>query len=143
MNKVSTGYHFSIGVALASAFVGGSAIAQEARERGYERAALELTMILIPANAQTPDAVTKTIELPKDDGSGAYVPSAQGVEHSAQGLETANAAREDGRAFGQATAAAARDNRENASRASRDADTPPRQPTPAETPDRPASPQRP
>jgi hypothetical protein len=129
-------------VTLASAFVGGSAIAQEARARGNERAALELTMVLIPANAQTPDAVTKTIELPKDDGSGAYVASAQDVEHSERGLETANAAREDGRAFGQATAAAARDNRENASRASRDAAAPPR-PAPPETPDRPAAPQRP
>ena len=98
--------------------------------------ALEITMTLLPASAQTPDAVTKTIELPKrPDGSD--IPSAAGVEHSANGLATANAAREDGRAFGQATAAAARENRENATRASRP-DPSEQRPEPPETPETPA-----
>ena len=119
----------------------GTAAAQDEPKRGNRDAALEITMTLIPANARTPDAVTNTIELPKDT-DGNYIPSAAGVENSAGGLETANAAREDGRAFGQATAAAARENRENATRASRGAASeqrpePPDTPEPPERPDPP------
>ena len=121
---------------LASAVICGSAAAQDRPKRGNRDAALEITMTLLPASAQTPDAVTKTIELPKrPDGSD--IPSAAGVEHSANGLATANAAREDGRAFGQATAAAARENRENATRASRP-DPSEQRPEPPETPETPA-----
>ena len=124
--------------ALASAVIGGAAIAQDEPERGNKSAVLELTMTLIPMNAESPGVVTAAIELPKDS-SGEYIPSANGVEHSAPGLDTANVAREDGRAFGQATAAAARENRENATRASHDTgvegppappETPPDRPTP-------------
>ena len=133
-------YYFSI-AALTGAAICGPALAQEQPPR--VPSVLELTMVLIPANAETPAAVTAKIELPKD-ASGNYIPSAQGVEHSERGLDTANAAREDGRAFGQATAAAARDNRENAVRAATGASekerpTPPETP---ETPDRPTPPGR-
>lgn len=127
---------------LASAVICGTAAAQEPKA-GNRDAALEITMTLLPATAQTPDAVTNTIELPKGS-DGHYIPSAAGVEHSADGLATANAAREDGRAFGQATAAAARENRENATRASRAAPSEQR-PEPPETPeppDRPGPPPR-
>ena len=129
--------------ALTSAITCGSVIAQDAPNRGddHKAAVLELTMALIPANAQTPAAVTATIELPKNESTGAYIPSAQGVEHSAGGLDTANVAREEGRAFGQATAEAARENRENAARASRDTASPER-PPPPETPNPPGPPAR-
>jgi hypothetical protein len=126
--------------ALASAVIG-PAVAQDETERGNKNAVLELTMTLLPANAETPSVVTAAIELPKD-ASGAYIPSADGVEHSAPGLSTANLAREDGRAFGQATAAAARENRENATRASRDAEVEGPPPAPPEPPDHPSPPPR-
>jgi hypothetical protein len=124
--------------ALAGAITWQSAIAQDAPNRGDkdQDSVLELTMALIPANAQTPAAVTASIELPKNESTGAYIPSARGVEHAAGGLDTANLAREEGRAFGEATAAAARENRENVGRASRDAANP-EPPTPPETPDPP------
>jgi hypothetical protein len=96
---------------LAFALVGSLAGAQERSGR------LD-TMTLMPEHAVRPDVVTAAIDLPKDL-EGAYRPSAQGVENSARGLETANLAREDGRAFGQATAAAARANREDAALGSR------------------------
>ena len=130
--------------ALASTITWLSAIAQDAPNGDDKNkdALLELTMALIPADAKTPAVVTATIELPKNESTGAYIPSAQGVEHSAHGLDTANRAREDGRAFGEATAAAARDNRENASRASRDAASSERPPSPPETPEPPGPPAR-
>src|SRR5688572_26332752 len=117
---------------LASALCG-TVAAQDEPKRGNSDATLDLTMTLLPANARTPDAVTKTIELPKDTDGNA-IPSVAGVEHSAGGLATANAARENGRAFGEAASAAARENRENATRASRAAASEDR-PTPPETPD--------
>jgi hypothetical protein len=131
-------------VSLAGAIACGSALAQDAANRGGkdEGSALELTMALIPANAQSPAAVTATIELPKNDSTGAYIPSAQGVEHSADGLDTANLAREEGREFGEATAEAARENRENAGRAPRDPPGSEPPPAPPETPDRPGPPAR-
>jgi hypothetical protein len=129
--------------ALTGAIICGSAVAQDAEDRSDEHkdSVLELTMALIPANAQTPAALTATIELPKNESTGAYIPSAQGVEHSADGLDTANLAREEGRAFGEATAEGARENRENVGRASRDAASSERPPAP-ETPDPPGPPAR-
>jgi hypothetical protein len=75
----------------------------------------ELTMTLLPEGAELPDAVTKVIELPKND-EGEYLASEEGVANSAEGLAIANAAREDGRAFGEEMAASARENRENFTR---------------------------
>lgn len=79
---------------------------------------LEQTMALLPQGAELPSVVTAAIDLPKDDQD-EYRPNAAAIEHSAHGLETANLAREDGRAFGQATAAAAQENREDHARGSR------------------------
>jgi hypothetical protein len=126
--------------ALTSAIIHGSVIAQDEAQRGNRDAVLELTMTLIPKNAKTSAAVTAIIELPKKS-DGDDVANAQGADRGARGLDTANAAREDGRALGEAAAAAARDNREAASRASHDGGN---QPPPAapEPPDRPDPPSR-
>ena len=126
--------------ALTSAVIQGSAVAQDEAQRGNRGAALELTMTLIPESAKTSAAVTAIIELPKKS-SGDDVPNTQGKERGALGLDTANVAREDGRAFGEAAAASARDNREAASRASRDVGNQ-SPPAPPERPDRPALPSR-
>jgi len=75
----------------------------------------EETIVLLPEGSELPDVVTDAIELPRDQ-NGEYRPSAQAVAHSAQGLATANAAREGGRAFGEQMAAAARENREDRAR---------------------------
>ena len=126
--------------ALTSAAIEGSAIAQDEAQRGNRDAVLELTMTLIPKDAKTSAAVTAIIELPKEL-SGDDIVSRQGVEHGARGLDTANSAREDGRELGEAAAAAARDNREAAGRASRDVGNQPPSPAP-EPPDRPDLPSR-
>jgi hypothetical protein len=126
--------------ALTSAINCGSAIAQDELKHGNRDALLELTMTVMPTNAKTSDAVTTIIELPKES-SGDGIPRTQGIEHSARGLDTADSAREDGRAFGEAAAAAARDNREAASRASHDVGNEPKPANP-ETPDRPDLPSR-
>jgi hypothetical protein len=126
--------------ALTSAIVCGAATAQDDAQRGNRHAVLELTMTLIPASAKTSAAVTAIIELPKES-SGNELPSTPGVEHGARGLDAANAAREDGREFGEAAAAAARDSRESASRASRSGGQPPPAANP-KPPDPPGLPSR-
>ena len=78
----------------------------------------EQTVVLLPEGAELPDVVTAAIDLPRD-ADGEYRPSANAVESSAKGLATANAAREDGRAFGAQMAANAADNRETRARGSR------------------------
>jgi hypothetical protein len=104
----------------------------------------EETIVLLPEKATLPEVVTAAIVLPTDD-NGNYRASERGVERSAQGLAIANAAREDGRAFGEQMAAAAKDNRESHARHELPA---PRDrvpdhvspPTPPERPETPASP---
>ena len=54
---------------------------------------LDLTMVLMPEGATTPDAVTRVIELPAAAAEAAPV----AAESSAEGLDTANEAREQGR----------------------------------------------
>jgi hypothetical protein len=103
--------------ALALTLTAGSAFAQDGTEGEEADEALDLTMTLMPQDAELPDVVTADIELPKDE-EGLPIPSEQGVEHGGEGLETANLAREDGRAFGEAAAAAAQENREDVSRGS-------------------------
>jgi hypothetical protein len=71
----------------------------------------ERTLALLPEDAELPDVVTAAIDLPKDE-DGEYRPSVKAVESSADGIRTANAAREDGRAFGASMAAEAKENRE-------------------------------
>ena len=78
----------------------------------------EQTIALLPEGAELPDVVTAAITLPKD-ANGEYRPAAKAVERSAEGIATANAAREDGRAFGESTAAQARENRELRARGER------------------------
>jgi hypothetical protein len=78
----------------------------------------EDTVVLLPEGAELPDVVTAAIDLPRD-AAGDYRPSVSAVESSAKGLATANAAREDGRAFGAQMAVNAADNRETHSRGSR------------------------
>ncbi len=80
----------------------------------------EQTIALLPEGADLPDVVTAAIDLPKD-ADGEYRPSARAVERSAEGIATANAAREDGRAFGESMAAQARENRESRARGERPA----------------------
>jgi hypothetical protein len=76
------------------------------------------TLVLLPETAELPDVVTGPIDLPKDE-NGEYIPAEQAVENSAAGLATANDARENGRAFGQAMAAQAQENREQNARGAR------------------------
>jgi hypothetical protein len=92
----------------ASLTLSGYAFAQDA----------EQTIALLPEGAELPDVVTAAIDLPKD-ADGEYRPSARAVESSAKGLATANAAREDGRAFGQSMAEQAKENRELRTRGER------------------------
>lgn len=76
----------------------------------------EDTMIVID-DETTIDEVTNVLELPEDA-------SAEAVENSAFGVDTANRAREDGRAFGEQQAAEARSRgqeaRETAGESARD-----------------------
>jgi hypothetical protein len=92
----------------ASLTLSGYAFAQDA----------EQTIALLPEGAELPDVVTAAIDLPKD-ADGEYRPSARAVDSSAKGLATANAAREDGRAFGQSMAEQAKENRELRTRGER------------------------
>ena len=78
----------------------------------------EQTIALLPEDAELPDVVTAAIDLPKD-ADGEYRPSVKAVERSAEGIATANAAREDGRAFGESMAAQAKENRELRARGER------------------------
>jgi hypothetical protein len=94
----------SLTVTIAAAALGsGVAVAQDDSD---------VTITLLPQDAELPDAVTALIELPKD-ADGNYIPSEEGVTHSADGLATANDARENGREFGQETAEQAQQNRED------------------------------
>jgi hypothetical protein len=128
-----------IAAALAGVLCAGAALAQNAAESGQVILGLDLTMRLMPADAVVPDAVVATIELPRaEDGS--FIPHDKAVERSGRGLTTANAARENGRAFGEAMAAAARENREDVTRGGR-ADATPSPPDQAA--DRPLVPERP
>ncbi len=81
---------------------------------------LEITMTLMPEDGDLPDAVTRELTLPVfpegDENAGQPIPSQQGVDNSADGLATANQAREAGREFGRQAAAAAQENRENLGR---------------------------
>ena len=59
-------------------------------------------MDVIDAQGTPNDASTKVLALPEEASDTAR-------EHAQKGLDTANTAREDGRAFGEATSEAARD----------------------------------
>lgn len=106
----------SIVAGMALALSSSWALAQDGEDG--EDGDLDMTIAVMPEGADLPDVVTGEITLPMDD-DGNYIPAEQGVENSADGLSTANAAREDGRAFGAAAAAAAEANREDLGRGSR------------------------
>ena len=94
----------------------------------------EETVVLLPEGAERPEIVTAAIDLPKD-ADGKYRPSVTAVESSAKGHATANAAREDGRAFGAQMAANAAGNRETLARGTHpDHVKPPSPPEPPVTP---------
>lgn len=82
-----------------------------------ENGDLDVTITAMPQDAEVPEVVTGDITLPMDE-DGNYIPAEEGVENSAEGLAIANEAREDGRAFGEAAAAAAEANREDLGRGS-------------------------
>ena len=87
---------------------------------------LEITMTLMPEGANVPDAVMRVLALPEfPEASQNDAEPRPGAESSANGLDIANQARADGRAFGEAAAAAAQDNRESFGRG-----TPPENPGP-------------
>ena len=98
----------------------------------------EQTIALLPEGAELPDVVTAAIDLPKD-ADGEYRPSVRAIESSAHGIATANAAREDGRAFGERMAAQAKEDRELRTRGERPDQVPDdvSLPTPPEPPQRP------
>jgi hypothetical protein len=116
---------------------------------------LELTMTLLPEAATLPDAVTKTIELPEPASETGADSSAQGLataneardhsdqsDHSDAGLETAAEARERGRDLGQDMAAEAQQNREDQGRGTppEESPPPPDHPTPPNPPGPPSGP---
>jgi hypothetical protein len=72
---------------------------------------LDVTMTVLPENADQSEAVTAAIDLPMDE-AGEYIPAEEGVENSQVGLDTANLARQDGRAFGEEARELAEENRE-------------------------------
>jgi hypothetical protein len=109
---------FAVIVALAGAVTVTSAAAQSGAAPVNPVAEVGLTMRLMPANAESPAVITATIELRKDNAELRKDSPAERIA-SAKSAEAASRAREDGRAFGEAAAAAARDNRESASRGSR------------------------
>jgi hypothetical protein len=78
----------------------------------------EETIVLLPEGAEQPVVVTGAIDLPKD-ADDEYIPSEEGVKNSADGLAAANAARDNGRAFGEEMAARAQESRENYARGAR------------------------
>jgi hypothetical protein len=88
-----------------------------------EEDGLDVTMTLMPEGSDESAAITNEIELPtKDSEEEDYIPSEQAVENSRVGLDTANAARDDGRAFGEEAKNLAEDNRERFGRGSRTPD---------------------
>jgi hypothetical protein len=101
---------------------GGVALAQESEQTAEDALTdtLDVTMVLLPEGATLPDAVTRTIELPRAAREAATAPgldtAAQARERRERGLETAAEAREQGREFGQQMAEQAQEGRENVGR---------------------------
>ena len=126
--------HLLVLSALAVSLSGGWVFAQEGGEESAGEdsdAGLELTMRMLPANAEVPDAATRDLVLPtridEVTGEAVPIPSEQGQLHGGLGLERANEARqnvlgnaaENGREIGEAAAEAAQNNREELGRGTR------------------------
>ena len=108
---------------MAACFIGSAVFGQEPPDDPPVPEELELTMTLMPANAELPEAVTKTIELPASAAPRGAEASEAGRERAGdaranrqEGLDTAAEARERGLEFGEAMAEQARENREDAGR---------------------------
>jgi hypothetical protein len=107
---------------------------------------LEVTMRLLPPDAQAADAALREIELPArlDEETGEPVPRAseQGQLNGGAGLERANEARFEGVANGAEAAEAAQNNREEMGRGSGPPDNPgpPDSPGPPDIPSPPDNP---
>ena len=104
---------------------------------------LDLTMrIMTDPNAELPDVITQTIELPAPASDQGVANSAEGrartgneLESREEALERAADARERGKDFGQEMAESAREARENQGRSN-----PPERPEPPNPPERPGTP---
>lgn len=124
--------------------LGGSlAFAQDGTPEEEGDEVLEVTMRLLPPNAQAADAALREIELPtridEESGEPVPIPSEQGQLHGGAGLERANEARFEGAANGAAAAEAAQNNREEMGRG-----TPPDlSDLPEQVPDNPGPPDNP
>lgn len=107
------------------------AMAQEDAETEPVTDDLELTMTLLPVDAEHPEGITRTIELPPAASARGNEASQQGrdtantaLENREAGLETAAEARERGQEFGEEMAEQARENREDAGRGGPPTDPP-------------------
>jgi hypothetical protein len=100
----------------------GVALAQEPARVSEEELldTLDVTMVLLPEGATVPDAVTRTIELPRAAADSANPPGVDTASSARngreRGLENAAEAREQGREFGQQMSQQAQEGRENAGR---------------------------
>jgi hypothetical protein len=114
----------SIAVVAAAIFsICATATAQDENDSDLIGEELELTMTLLPAGADRPDVITKTIELPPAASSRGDEAGERGLEtadeareNRQEGLDTAAEAREQGQEFSQEMAEQARENREDAGR---------------------------
>jgi hypothetical protein len=89
--------------------VSGGALAEDGENDG-DNDELDVTMAMIPDHTQESDKVTRELTLPTVDEV-PIVPQTA-VDNSKAGLDAANAARVDGKAFGQEARNLAEDNRE-------------------------------
>lgn len=109
----------SVLLAVVFAVVTAPAAAEDGPDPAELTEDLDLTMRLMPQDAQRPDIITKTITLPpaalrnrQDDGDAGDDAEDRGQD----GRDIADEARERGRDFGQDMAERARENREDATR---------------------------
>lgn len=128
-----------VAVAAGYLVLGAPVHAQDANDSGTDADSLDVTITLLPEGATQPDAVMKTIALPKklSDTAASHNATQQGLEKAnqrqdrrAQGLATAEEARAQGSAFGQEMRQQAAEQRENAERG-KPSDTPGNGPSPS------------
>lgn len=93
------------------------AIAQEANETEAAADALDLTMTLLPEGATTPDAVTRTIELPDPAALRAAPPGLERADEARTGREAGLANAAEARERGRQMSEQAQEQRENTGRA--------------------------
>jgi len=100
-------------------------LAQEGEAGTEGSSELEVTLSLLPEGVELPDAAIRSLDLPRfpaEEGSeepGEYKPAQQAQDHALDALANATEARDEGRARGEAAAAAAQDNREEFGRGER------------------------